>query len=108
MGACLQPCPHHEAIDRDVQRHQLWIGDVQGELREHCKNGGTGHVSRFEFNTLGEGLKEVAEAVTTVTETVREMQTERKTGSAMRQFWGPIIVGLIVLAGQIWMKCSGS
>ena len=46
MGACPQPsCPHHEAIDRDVQRHQKWIGDVEGKLELHCSNGGTGHVT---------------------------------------------------------------
>lgn len=53
MGACPQPsCPHHEAIDRDVQRHQKWIGDVEEKLDAHCSNGGTGHVTRYEFNEL--------------------------------------------------------
>ena len=53
MGACPQPsCPHHEAIDRDVQRHQKWIGDVEQKLDAHCSNGGTGHVTRYEFDEL--------------------------------------------------------
>lgn len=78
MGACPQPCTHHEAIEKDVVRHQSWIGDVQKELREHCANGGAGHVSRFEFDLAKESIKEVAAAAKATTDAVTEMQTQQK------------------------------
>jgi hypothetical protein len=47
-----ESCPHHERIAADVERQQRWIADVQDELHAHARNGGSGHVSRAEFDKL--------------------------------------------------------
>mgnify|MGYP000863232336 CR=1 FL=1 len=114
MGACLQPCPHHEAIDRDVTRHQEWIGDLQEELRRHCANGGKGHVSRFEFDLAKESIKEVAAAVKAVADAVTTMQTQeqieragltRKEKMAL-SLWGVLGPVLAVIISVVWGACK--
>ena len=52
-------CPHHEKVAADVDRHQQWVETVQAELREHCRNSGSGHVTRGEFDKLDKQLSDI-------------------------------------------------
>jgi hypothetical protein len=98
-------CPHYEAISRDVDRHQRWIGDLEADQRAHAT--GNGHVTRREMDTC-------MEAVERLTAMLQALATTVAAATAEQTLWQKlqipvatgVVVGMILTVATLVIKNS--
>ena len=91
-------CQYHEAIE-------VRLRQIEEALRNRGDNGYVRHIEmtvwKREMDDMNEKLLKTNELLNKVSERLQVLEEDKKTGASIRQFWAPVIVGLITLAGTL-------